>query len=321
MSFVNKEQIHRAKEVDVVDYVLKHESNNVRRSGEDFRLIDHPSISISDDGWYWHSQSTGSKSALDFLITVRGYTFREAVLKLMNERSWDHAVIPTIFQANQYTAKIACDAPINRKPLQLPPRNVNNSRVIAYLKSRGIEREDIIACISSKIIYESKKYSNCVFVGMDDDGVPRYATLRSIFSSFKCDVKGSDKSFGFLLPAAEETSNTVAVFESAIDSLSHQTMCKQGFIPEFNGWRLSLGCTAPTALKGFLERKGNVTHCQICTDNDAAGELAAKRIMAAVDIRVERSLPCIGKDWNECLLAQQKTKRLENRTVHSAERS
>jgi len=83
MPFVNKEQVRRAKDVAAIDYILKHEPNNIRRSGESIRLIDHPSISISDNGWYWHSQSTGSKSALDFLITVRGYTFREAVLKLM----------------------------------------------------------------------------------------------------------------------------------------------------------------------------------------------------------------------------------------------
>jgi hypothetical protein len=156
---------------------------------------------------------------------------------------------------------------------------------------------------------------------MDDTGEARYATLRSIFSNYKCDVKGSNKSFGFLLPATDIEHDTVAVFESAIDCLSHKTLCEQGFINYFSGWRLSLGCTAPTALNGLLERKPKVTQCLICTDNDGAGEQAAERIKNISGISIERCLPGIGKDWNDYLLALHKTKRLENRTFHGAERS
>jgi len=321
MKFVNKEQIRRAKEVCVVDYILKHERNNIRKSGDSYRLIDHPSIAIDDNGWYWHSQSIGNNSALDYLIKVRGYTFRDAVNKLKEEKSWDRAAGIPLLETNFQTPKKADSAHINREPLILPPGNVNNTRVIAYLKSRGIERDLIISCIKNNSLYESAKHSNCVFVGMDDTGEPRYATLRSIFSSYKCDVKGSNKSFGFLLPAEDETSNSVAVFESAIDSLSHHTLCKQGFIDQFNGWRLSLGCTAPTALKGLIEQKPTITHCLICTDNDAAGELAAERIMNLSGITVERCLPAVGKDWNEYLLTLQKAERMENRTISGAERS
>jgi len=321
MSFVNEDQIRRAKEVNVVDYVIRHESKNIRKVGDTYRLIDHPSIAINDNGWYWHSQSTGSKSALDYLIIVRGYSFREAVHKLKDEKSWDHSIGIHLFETNLPSPQKSEAVPRKRKPLILPPANINNARVIAYLKSRGIDRDTIIACINNKSLYESAKYSNCVFVGMDDTGKARYATLRSIFSTYKCDVKGSNKSYGFLLPATDIENDTVAVFESAIDCLSHKTLCEQGFIKHFHGWRLSLGCTAPTALNGFLERKPNVTHCLICTDNDGAGELAVERIKNITGISIKRCLPDVGKDWNEYLQTLQKTKRLENRTFHGAERS
>jgi hypothetical protein len=321
LSFVNKDQIRRAKEVNIVDYILRHEPKNIRKIGDSYRLIDHPSVAINDSGWYWHSHSTGSKSALDYLVTVRGYTFREAVLKLKDEKSWDHTSEISLYETNLPSPIRADTAPTKRKPFVLPPANKNNNRVIAYLKSRGIERETIIACIENKTLYESAKYSNCVFVGMDDTGEARYATLRSIFSSYKCDVEGSNKSFGFLLPAADNEIDTVAVFESAIDCLSHQSLSKQSLTNQYHGWRLSLGCTASTALIGFLERKPKVTHCLICTDNDGYGELAAERIKTITGISTERCLPGVGKDWNEYLLAQQKTKRIENRAFHGAERS
>lgn len=320
MPFVNKDQIQRAKEINVLDYILRHESQNIRKVGECYRLIDHPSISISDNGWYWHSQSTGSKTALDYLVIVRGYSFIDAVNLLMNEKPWDHFVGQ--IEANTFKqVKRIETASEHRKPLILPKKNDTNTRVIAYLLSRGIDRSLITACIENNIIYESAKYSNCVFVGLDNDGVPRYATLRGIFSSYKCDVKGSDKRYGFFIQAENKNHNTVAVFEGAIDCLSHQTLCNQGFIDYFDGWRLSLGCTASSSLKGFLERTPTITRCLICTDNDAAGHMAAERLMDIKTISTERRLPQIGKDWNEYLLTLQKQKRLENHVIQKEERS
>ena len=312
MAFVNKDQIQRAKDIDAIDYVLKHEHKNIRKVGECYRLIDHPSISISENGWYWHSQCFGSKTALDYLIMVRGYDFVDAVRLLMNEKPWDQISELIGSQTTLHSQKKSKTVPLSRKAIILPKKNTNNSRVIAYLKSRGIERAFIIDCINNKSLYESAKHHNCVFVGFDDDSIARYATLRSIFSSFKCDVKGSDKSFGFNIMAENEAAKSVAVFESAIDCLSHQTLCKLGFIEQFDGWRISLGCTASVALKSFLERKKGVNQCLICTDNDVAGEHAAERIMSIPNITMKRCLPYTGKDWNECLLALQREKRLEN---------
>jgi predicted deacylase len=157
----------------------------------------------------------------------------------------------------------------------------------------------MLDCIGRGSVYESAKWHNTVFVGRDDDGKARYATLRGTNGDFKRDADGSDKRFGFVLPPKKGVSDTVAVTESPVDALSHQALC-----PEFGGWRLSLGCTALAALTNFLERHGEVKTVVACTDNDGAGNKAAAKIAELPDIEVVRHLPPAGKkDWNDALMA------------------
>jgi hypothetical protein len=191
-----------------------------------------------------------------------------------------------------------------RPPFALPPRNKDNERVIAYLQERGIAKSLILDCIERGSVYESAKWHNAVFVGRDDNGKAHYATMRGTTGDFKRDADGSDKRFGFVLPPTiGKDSDTVAVFESPVDALSHQMLC-----PDYGGWRLSLGCTALAALANFLERHGDVKNCIACTDNDDAGNNAAKKIAELEGISVIRSLSPAGKDWNDALI-EMKNKR------------
>ena len=323
MAWVTKDQIQRAREVDVLDYVLLYEKDNVRRVGSSHRLKDHPSLSIEKGEWYWHSREIGGKTALDYLTDVRGYGLVDAVCMLTGERPLDKPPPDrekTKPPARKITPKaLSPPADTERKPFKLPPRNINNTRVVAYLQSRGIERPMILACIQNGSLYESAKYHNCVFIGRDDNGKARSAFLRGTMGGFKCDAEGSEKRFGFILPPSNPDSDTVAVFEAPIDCLSHKTMSKQGLIEPFDGWRLSLGGTALAALRNFLERHTNVKHCVVCTDNDEAGELAAARVAELPGITSERRLPVVGNDWNEGLLALQKAERLQNCMPHKFE--
>ena len=74
-------------------------------------------------------------------------------------------------------------------------------------------------CIDKGILYEDYRH-NCCFVGFDPQGVPRYAMLRSSdpASTFLREVEGSDKRYSFSAP--HSGSETLFVFESAIDCLS-----------------------------------------------------------------------------------------------------
>jgi hypothetical protein len=291
MPGVTREQIERAKQVNILDYVLKHEPDNVKRIGNAYYLKDHDSFSISNGLWIWRSRDIGGKNVIDYLIKVRGYSFVDAVRHLAGDDVHRTPINP-----------IAKPPLKPKKPFALPPRNDDNERVIAYLHGRGIAKHLILDSIERGSIYESARWHNCVFVGRDDNGKARYATMRGTTADFKRDADGSDKRFGFVLPPQRRGSDTTAVFESPVDALSHQILS-----PGFDGWRLSLGCTSLAALTNFLERHSEVKTVIVCTDNDDAGNRVAKKIAELPDLSVIRSMPPAGfKDWNDALKSRTK---------------
>ena len=138
-------------------------------------------------------------------------------------------------------------------------------------------------CLQAGILYESLPYHNCVFVGRDADGVPKYAALRGTYTygkQFKAESTGSDKRFGFCIEPAQE-SGTVAVFEAAIDAMAEMTLAGDAA----DKYRLSLGgiyapeegrdIHPPAALEEFLYRHPQVQCIEFCLDNDPPGHAAA----------------------------------------------
>ena len=69
-----------------------------------------------------------------------------------------------------------------RPPFKLPPKAAENSRVTRYLLGRGVSLPVIQYCLDLKILYESAGYHNCVFLGLDEQGVPQYAALRGVYA-------------------------------------------------------------------------------------------------------------------------------------------
>ena len=61
------------------------------------------------------------------------------------------------------------------KQLLLPKKNQDNQKAIAYLSGRGIDKEIIQFCLESGRVYESAVHHNALFVGMDENGNPKYA--------------------------------------------------------------------------------------------------------------------------------------------------
>jgi len=311
---VSKDQIERARQVDVLDYVLRHERDNVKRVGGAYRMKDHPSIEVNSGKWRWYSQGLYGKTALDYLTDVRGYGLVDAVCLLIGEQPQikefsDKSVIKA---TNKTKISDNVQPPV-RPSFIIPRRNKDNNRVIAYLQSRGIDKGLILGCISRGDLYESAYFHDCVFKGRDENGRTKYAATRSTSSGYKGDAAGSEKQCAFLLPPSNPESYAVAAYEAPIDALSHQTLCLQGYIPDFDGWRISLGGTSISGLTFFLARHPQVTRCLICTDNDEAGNMAAAKIAELPGITTERLLPVPGVDWNDALQAIHKAERTQNR--------
>ena len=80
MPGVTKQQIAKAKEWDLLSYLMVHEPEELKKSGpEEYRTKTHDSLVISNGKWHWFSRNIGGRSALDYLIKVRGEDFITAV--------------------------------------------------------------------------------------------------------------------------------------------------------------------------------------------------------------------------------------------------
>lgn len=162
------------------------------------------------------------------------------------------------------------------------------------------------------MIFESLPKHNAVFVGVDKNNIPRYAAYRGTGKyRFIGDATGSDKHYSFKLMGS---SDTVRLFESAIDLLSYATLLKI----EGKDWRkenlLSLAgvyqtqkditkSKVPKALEQFLQENDSVKRVVFHLDNDYAGRLATKAIMTVLPEKYEKinSPPPSGKDFNDWL--------------------
>ena len=76
------------------------------------------------------------------------------------------------------------------KVLTLPKSSRCATHMVSYLHGRGIDYDVIDYCIQTGRLYESLPYHNCVFVGRDLKGQPRYAALRGTVGDFKGEAPG-----------------------------------------------------------------------------------------------------------------------------------
>ena len=296
--------IEQARQIDLLSYLQRYEPSNLKRvAGNVYCTREHDSLKISNGKWYWWSRGIGGYSALDYLMKVREYSFVEAVQTLTGDMGDWKPPPPAVKK----------DEP---KVLLLPEKNANADRVTEYLFGRGIDYQLIQDCISEGIIFEGRKYHNAVFVGKDKSGTPKYAALRSTLgSSFKGDASGSDKRYSFRLLAREPT-DTVHLFEAAIDLLSYATYLKC----EGKDYRkenlLSLSgvyqpkkelseSKIPIALSTYLQENPQIKTVILHLDNDKKGRLctAALKELLQKDYKIVDAPPPVGKDVNDFLMS------------------
>lgn len=300
MPFIPPEAIEKARQVDLLSYLKACEPGElVKISNGHYCTREHDSLKISNGKWYWFSRGFGGYNALDYLIKVREIPFLEAVERITGQ---------TAYQPQRpHLAK-----PEKPKVLLLPNANYSTIRVHAYLRSRGIAAELIDFCIRTGRLYESEPHHNVVFVGLDKYNKPRYANLRGLGTDFVGDATGSDKRFSFSIPAPG--SNTVHLFESAIDLLSYATLVKLSggnwqrehlvslagvYKPKENLQESSM----PLALKRYLSEHSEIRNITLRLDNDATGGRAAKALVSMLSNQYEVSVqpPPYGKDYNDYL--------------------
>ena len=313
MPYIPSEVVAEARKIDLLTYLKNYEPSELIEVCRDtYSTKSHDSLKISNGLWYWFTKQIGGKSAIDYLMKVRDYSFVDAVQTVMGN--------------------ITVQAPINYKQeeknkdrkLILPQKATNNNIAINYLLSRGIESEIIQHCIENNLIYEEKNNHNVVFIGYDEKKNPRYAFCRATNEErFMREATGSDKKYSFKINGKKEN-NILHVFESSIDLLSFATLLKLNK----RNWKdenmLSLGgiytskydiskSKIPVSLIEFLEKNPSVNEIHLHLDRDIAGRNATtffQQVLSEKYKVLDSTVP-FGKDMNEYLCLKKGIKKNE----------
>lgn len=79
MRYIAAEDVAKAKEMNLLTYLRNYEPQElVCVSGNTYCTREHDSLRISNGKWCWFSQGIGGRSALDYLIKVKGIPFTQA---------------------------------------------------------------------------------------------------------------------------------------------------------------------------------------------------------------------------------------------------
>ena len=313
MPYIPPEIVAEARQVDLLTYLKNYEPYElVEVCRNTYTTKSHNSLKISNGLWYWFTKGVGGKSAIDYLIKVRNFTFINAVQTVLGNIKTQAPVQYKQQEKNK------------EKHLKVPVKSVNNDRAINYLLSRGIDKDIINYCIENKLLYQEEKTNNVVFIGYNNDNIPSYAFCRATNQErFMREATGSNKRYSFKIKADKE-SNIVHLFESSIDLLSYATLLHL----ENKNWRaenlLSLGgiysskydvekTKIPVSLTEFLERNPNINEIYLHLDRDLAGRNASSFFQQVLskNYKVYNHTIPFGKDINEYLCLKTGIKKIE----------
>ncbi len=322
-----EEEKQIANNVDLAEY-LRMKGERLERAGREYKLIytddsgTHDSVTINGSTWFDHKNQVGG-GAIKFMQYFYGISFQTAMQELLGQKIQNnYSVEPYKKLSQKMQNDLSCavthlgqrNTPLsynppeavvreeNPKKFKLPIANENMHRVFAYLIKQRFIAPDIISFFAKNhTLYEDKVHHNAVFVGIDENGVPRQAHKRGTATfgkSFRQTVEGSDTKYSF---SHFGKSEKLFVFEAPIDMLSYLTLHPENWQEHsyiaMNGVYEN---AVLTALKGHL----NLSEIMLCTDNDIGGIDAADRLKDVLHennyTNISRILPK-NKDFNEDL--------------------
>ena len=293
------EQKVMANSVDLAEF-LRMRGEKLERVGREHKLIyydgsgKHDSITMSGSRWFDHKNQVGGV-AIKFMQEFYYMDFQTAVQELLGQTITflSHAPPKAVVHEEK------------TKEFKLPKSNENMHRVFAYLiKQRFIKPEIISYFAKQHTLYEDKQHHNAVFVGLDENGVPRQASKRSTNSfgkTFRITCEGSDTRYSFAHFGENER---LYVFEAPIDMMSFLTLYPKDW--QKNSY-IAMNGVYENAVLTALKNHSNINEIVLCVDNDEGGIEAVDRLR---DILTENGYPNVKwlapkfKDWNEILKAK-----------------
>lgn len=286
-----------ASKVDLVSF-LQLRGEKLERVGKEHKLIytdvsgKHDSITVCGNRWYDHKNQVGG-GPVKFLREHYGMSYQEAMLELLG--GGRAAALEIVSPKNE-------PQNICKKEFKLLDANDDMRRVFSYLTKQRFIAPDVISFFAHQHkIFEDRDHHNAVFVGMDENGVPKQASLRSTISfgnAFRITVSGSDTKYSF---SHFGNDKKLFIFEAPIDMLSFITLYQKDWQQHSY---IAMNGVYENAVLEALKCHSNLDEVVLCTDNDMGGIDAADRLR---DILRENEYMNIfrmtsrNKDWNEDL--------------------
>ena len=280
MPHYTEQQIEAANNVSLVAFLNSH-GERLKKFGAQ-HLWEKHQVWIHGNRWYTHYDAVGGY-AISFVMKYYAMDFQNAVAELLGG------------------GIAVCNTPTVRKQkpkeLVIPKANTTMNRVYGYLMNeRFISREVISFFAHERTLYEDEQYHNCIFVGVDENGIPKHIHRRGTHGSFKQTESGSKAEYSF---HHDGESEWLFVFEAPIDMLAFITLHQ-------NEWTkhsyVALCSVSERAILHRLKINKHIRRVVLCLDHDNAGIAACVRIR---DILVQngynnvRMLHSVNKDWDE----------------------
>ena len=285
-----EEQKLRAGAVDLEEF-LRCQGEKLLTSGREKRLSSDHSITVRGSEWFDHAAGKGG-GPVSFVQTYYGLNYPEAMKLLLGGEAGQ--IYPSARERKEESPKA----------FQLPERSKDMRRVYGYLmKHRHIDKSVITYFAREGTLYEDAEYHNCVFVGRDENGIPRHSHKRSTNSygeAFRINVEGGDPRYSFHHIGSD---GSLYVFEAPIDLLSFITLYPRDW--QAHSYVACCGTSMIPVLK-MLERMPTQDTVFLCLDNDHAGQKACERMAeelqerGVVSVRISPRL----KDWNDDLVVR-----------------
>lgn len=323
-AYYTKEQYEQAKYTGNALEYAQRQGYDLVRQGAYYTMREHDSMVFTPAGrWFWNSRGVQG-GALEFMMYYEGRNITDAVLTLVNDPEYTQGR-PQERPAERQAAPRPAPAPRADAPqytFTLPGKAQTMKQLFYYLcAERGLEKTVVQEMIRQGRLYQSaysrpdgKVICNATFVYQNPEGKPVGAYQRGMkdqegVASYKRDVPGSDKRWGWLLSSPINPAAEVRVFEAAIDAASDASLyampsMRDGDWREESVDRLSLEGLNFQPLQNYLAAHPNVRQVTLMLDADEPGRRAAKdfgKRLTAQGYQVSDRLPPHGKDWNNTL--------------------
>lgn len=156
MAYATKEQYDQAVHVDLASWLLKHHPGQVKKQSTSVLLNkdDHVSVKIGYQG-YTDFKKGETGNSVDYLMNYLGYDYPSAVIALCD------GIVNMSVPVNDNPPALD----MNNVPMTIPEAAASYRNVFAFLtQKRNIPADVVQELIDKKILYQSQKGNNCIFI-------------------------------------------------------------------------------------------------------------------------------------------------------------